>query len=85
MDNFLTWFAKSPFASALRVFIAIVIGQMVAEWARVGDIQFTNYKSWVISALVAAIPTILRWINPQDSAFGPGKDEQNAAAVPNLQ
>ena len=84
MDNFLTWFAKSPIASALRVFIAIVVGQMVAEWARVGDIQFTNYKSWVISALVAAIPTVLRWINPQDNAFGPGKEEQNAAPVPNL-
>ena len=37
------------------------------------------------SALVAAIPTILRWINPQDTAFGPGKEEQNAVAVPNLQ
>ena len=85
MDKFWTWFAQSPFASALRVFVAIVIGQMVAEWARVGDIQFTNYKSWVISALVAAIPTILRWINPQDNAFGPGKDEQNAVAVPTPQ
>jgi hypothetical protein len=84
MNNFWTWFAQSPMASALRVFVAIVIGQMVAEWARVGDIQFTNYKSWVITALVAAIPTVLRWINPQDKAFGPGKEEQNAAAVLNM-
>ena len=85
MDNFWKWFAQSPIASSLRVFVAIVIGQMVAEWARVGDIQFTNYKSWVISALVAAIPTILRWINPQDPAFGPNKDEQTAMAVPDPQ
>ena len=84
MDNFWKWFAKSPLASALRVAIAFVIGQMVAEFARVGDFDFTNYKSWLIGALVVSIPMVLRWINPQDNAFGRGaaaQADQSAATV----
>ena len=83
MKNFWTWFARSPIASALRVFVAVVFGQMVAEWARVGNFDFTNYKLWLITALVASVPTILRWINPEDKAFGPGKEEPQVAVVPN--
>lgn len=82
MKSFWTWFAKSPIASALRVFVAIVLAQMVAEWARVGDFDFSNYKSWLISALVAAVPTILRWINPEDPMFGTGKDVNQPSVAP---
>ena len=81
MDTFWTWFATSPIASALRVFVAIVLGQMVAEWARVGDFDFTNYISWVITGLLACVPTLLRWINPEDKAFGGHKDDQQPSVV----
>jgi hypothetical protein len=70
MDAFLKWFAVSPLASALRVFVAYVVGNMVAEFAKVGTFDFTNYKAWLIGALVVAIPPILRWLNPEDTAFG---------------
>jgi hypothetical protein len=72
MDKFLQWFADSPLASALRVAIAYIVGTMVAEFAKVGTFDFTNWKSWLIGALVVAIPPILRWLNPADTAFGKG-------------
>ena len=81
MNTFWTWFARSPIASALRVFVAVVLGQMVAEWARVGDFDFTNYKLWLITALVASIPTVLRWLNPEDKMIG--KADQQTAVVTN--
>ena len=83
MKNFWTWFAQSPIASAVRVAVAFFIGQMVAEWARVGDFDFSNYKSWLIGALVVSIPMILRWINPEDKAFGAGKEDPQVAVVTN--
>lgn len=69
MDTFWKWFATSPIASALRVGLAYVIGNMVAEFAKVGAFDFSNYKTWLIGALVVAIPPVLRWLNPQDTAF----------------
>lgn len=72
MKDFLKWFAASPIASALRTAFAFILGNMVAEFARVGNFEFSNYKSWLIGALVVAIPPVLRWLNPQDKAFGVG-------------
>ena len=70
MNKILEWFANSPVASALRTFIAVAVGAMISDFAKVGDFNFGDWKSWVIGALVVAIPPMLRWINPQDSAFG---------------
>ena len=70
MKAFEDWLASSPLASAGRVFIAYVIGAMVARFAEVGTFDFSNWKSWLIGALVVAIPPILRWLNPADTAFG---------------
>ncbi len=67
MKKFWVWFAASPVASAGRVALAYAIGNMVADFARVGNFNFENWKSWAIGALVVSIPMILRWINPQDS------------------
>lgn len=70
MKEFLVWFAKSPIASALRVAFAYAVGNMVADFAKVGNFDFENWKSWCIGALVVSIPLVLRWVNPQDKAFG---------------
>jgi hypothetical protein len=72
MENFQIWFAKSPIASAFRVALGYALGNMVADFAKVGDFNFTNYKSWLIGALVVFVPLFLRAINPQDKAFGVG-------------
>jgi hypothetical protein len=43
---------------------------MVAAFAKVGDFYFSNWKSWLIGAIVIAAPIILRAINPEDKSYG---------------
>ena len=72
MPTFADWFARSPLASALRVFIAVVITMALAQWTTTGSFDFTAWQTWVIAALASAVPPILRWLNPQDVEFGRG-------------
>lgn len=70
MDTFRSWFAESPLASWARAFAAIVITLAVAEWVAKGSISVDSWETWVIAALSATVPTILRWLNPADPEFG---------------
>lgn len=70
MDKFWSWFATSPLASFLRVLFALVLAEAVKQFAATGAFDFTNWQQWLIMGLVAATPTLLRWINPADTAFG---------------
>ena len=70
MKAFQDWLATSPLASFLRVFIAIVLAQAVDAFVKVGTFDFSNYQSWMIAGLVAAVPVLIRWLNPADTAFG---------------
>lgn len=67
-NAFLKWFANSAIASFLRHFAAIVISGMIAEFAKLGTFDFSNWRVWVIAGLVAAAPAFLNWLNPEDSA-----------------
>jgi hypothetical protein len=69
-DKFLQWFAASPIASWLRVFVAIVLGAAVADWAELGGFDFSNWQVWLLAGAVSVLPMIIRWLNPQDGAFG---------------
>lgn len=66
MEEFQKWFASSPIASFLRSFSAIVLASAVAEFAKLGTFDFSNWRLWVIAALVASMPPLLRWLNPAD-------------------
>lgn len=70
MNEFLKWLNTSPIASACRVAVAVFAGSMIAEFYKVGDFDFSNWKTWLIGALVVAIPPVLRWLNPADKSFG---------------
>ncbi len=72
-EDFKNWFASSPVASFLRVFVALVISQAVADFVQTDSFNFSNATHWVITALSAGIPTVLRWLNPADPAFGNSK------------
>lgn len=67
MYNFYAWFATSPLASAIRTFVAIVLFSMVNEFARLGAFDVSKWETWCIAGLVAAVPPILRWLNPADT------------------
>lgn len=70
----LTWLAESPLASAGRVFIAVVATLAVTQWVAAGSIDFAAWQTWVIAALASVIPTITRWLNPEDIEFGRGSN-----------
>lgn len=72
MKTFQAWLAVSPLASAGRVFIAILVTLAVADWVANGSINFGAWQTWVVAAVSAAIPTVIRWINPEDIEFGRG-------------
>ena len=67
MNEFLKWFAESKIASYLRVFLSIVIAQAVADFARIGSFDFSNIQAWLIAALVATLPVLMRSLNPEDT------------------
>lgn len=67
MENFYKWFATSKLGSYLRSFLAIVVAQAIAEFQKLGYFDFSNLESWVIAALVATVPVLLRILNPEDT------------------
>ena len=72
MPNFADWFARSPLASALRVFIAVVLTMAIAHWTSTGSLDFSAWQTWVIAAIASTVPMITRWLNPADVEFGRG-------------
>ena len=72
-NDFLTWLAVSPLASFLRVLLSTVLTLAVADFVKLGAFDLGNWEAWLIAALAAAIPPLLRWLNPADTAYGIGK------------
>lgn len=67
--KFLGWFNRSWLASFLRTFVAALLTVTLADWQSTGTISFTKWVSYLIAAVVAALPVILRALNPVDPAF----------------
>jgi hypothetical protein len=67
MDEFLKWFATSPVASFLRSALAVVLTLMIADFVKAGAFDVANWQLWVIGGLSAALPALLRWLNPSDT------------------
>jgi len=70
--KFWDWFARSPLASFLRTFIAIVLAMFLADGADVFAVDSTDVRTWIAAGFAAALPTVIRAINPVDTAFGNG-------------
>jgi len=60
------WLANSKIASVLRVFLAIVITQASLEFTNIGKFDFSNWQSWLIVAIAACVPMLVRVLNPSD-------------------
>lgn len=69
MDKFLSWLAISPLADAARQGLAAALAYAVNNIADFG------LDPVVAIALGAAIPPLVRWLNPKDGVFGKGADE----------
>lgn len=72
METFWVWFAKSPLASMLRTFAAIVIAMFIADGADVFAVDATDIRTWIACGLASVLPTAVRYLNPADLQFGRG-------------
>jgi hypothetical protein len=67
MSQFQIWFAKSPVASFLRVFVAGVLGWIVL------NIDSLDIHPAIAIALVSSLPVLVSALNPADERFGKTK------------
>jgi len=74
--TFLQWLARSPLASALKVFVSVVLSMAVASWAGAGVLSLEGWQAWVIAAAATALPLIVNWLNPADSRYGRGSSTE---------
>lgn len=70
MQTVLSWFATSPLATAARVGIGASLTFIIE------NIGGFNLDPIVQVALIAAVSTALRWLNPADGVYGKGAEEQ---------
>jgi hypothetical protein len=70
MNSFKTWLATSPLGSAFKVFLGVLLGAVVLTWTEEGKISFDHWQTWVIGALVVAVPIVINWLNPADTRYG---------------
>lgn len=68
MEKFLKWLAASPIASALKVGFAASLGYIAA------DPDLLGLPPVVAVGLVAAIPVLINWLNPEDTRYGSGHE-----------
>jgi hypothetical protein len=66
MKQLQIWFAKSPLASFLKVFVAGILGWVVLN---VGTL---NLHPAIAIAGVSSLPILISWLNPADDRFGKG-------------
>jgi hypothetical protein len=61
---------KALFASWGRSFLAACLAQFIAIGGSAFDVSAEGWKSIVAAGLAAVVPVIIRWLNPEDKAFG---------------
>jgi hypothetical protein len=64
MKQLQVWFAKSPIASFLRVFVAGILGWLIL------NIDTLDIHPAIAIALASALPILLAALNPADDRFG---------------
>ena len=71
MDSF-GKFLTTPFGSACRVALGVVLGYFVLDLSQDGTISVSwdEVQTWIAAALVVAVPLLIAYVNPADSRFG---------------
>ena len=63
---------NSPVGTAAKVFVAVFLTMVVADWSNHGCINWESWQLWIIAGLASAVPVIANWLNPSDSRYGNG-------------
>jgi hypothetical protein len=66
---------KATLASWGRSFIAACIAQFLVLGGSVFDLNGDGFKSIVAAGVAAVAPVVIRYLNPEDKAFGVGARE----------
>jgi hypothetical protein len=61
---------KAVLASWGRSFLAAVVAQLIVLGDSVLDLNRDGVRALVAAGLAAVLPVVLRWLNPNDVAFG---------------
>jgi hypothetical protein len=61
---------KAVVASWGRSFLAAVVAQLIVLGDSVLDLNRDGVRALVAAGLAAVLPVVLRWLNPNDVAFG---------------
>lgn len=62
--------ATHPLGMAFKTFLAVLLAAAVGDWATHGAISLGNWQTWVIAALVSALPVVVNYLNPADTRVG---------------
>lgn len=57
-------------ASWARSFLAACLAQFIALGGGAFDLGADGWKSIVSAGVAAVVPVVIRWLNPNDAAFG---------------
>lgn len=68
-------FLNTPLGSAIKVFIAVALTLIVADWTGHGVISFDSWQTWIIAGFASAVPIIVNWLNPADFRYGKSSHE----------
>lgn len=52
------------------IFAAAAIGAYLDSGKDVFSVSLDDWKTYVAAGVAAAIPVVLRWLNPNDTAYG---------------
>jgi hypothetical protein len=66
---------KATFASWGRSFLAACLAQFLVLGGGAFDLDGDGWKSVVGAGVAAVVPVAIRWLNPDDKAFGDKGEE----------
>ena len=66
MNAFLTFLAKNPIGTALKVAVGVVLASVLS------NIQDFHLPATAAMAITVLIPPVINWLNPQDTRYGVG-------------
>ena len=61
---------QATIASWARSFLAACLAQFIALGGGAFDFGVDGWKSVLSAGIAAVVPVVIRWLNPEDKAFG---------------
>jgi hypothetical protein len=62
--------AQATIASWARSFLAACLAQFIVLGGGAFDFGIDGWKSVLAAGVAAVVPVVIRWLNPEDKAFG---------------